>query len=191
MQRSNLEQEIFIRFKVHEREFNLFNVLVAPSDDLPEQTRLTLVIAHPSLIVNADVLNGKLKPYIEKVASKRGNYERIYKNTILFLVATEMGINQLHIELRELIACNKIKTDYAGQLSQEQKNDLLEKIKELNKKVDRSICIAYSLIIKAGAKGEIEKLQIKQFKEIIDVQFNINILELLKDEEWLLEGVGF
>lgn len=191
VQRSTLEQEIINRIKTREKEFSLFNVLVAPSDDLPEQTRLTLVVAHPSLIVNEDVLNGKLRSYIEKVASKRGNYERIYKNTILFLVTTELGINQLHIELRELIACNKIKTDYAGQLSQEQKNDLLEKIKELNKKVDRSICIAYSLVIKAGVKGEIEKLYIKQFKDIIDVQFNINILQLLKDEEWLLEGVGF
>jgi hypothetical protein len=191
VQKTALENEIINRIKMREKEFNQFNVLVAPSEDLPEQTRLTLVIAHPSLIVNTDVVNGKLKPYIEKVASKRGNNERIYKNTILFLVATELGINQLHIELRELIACNKIKTDYSGQISQEQKTDLLEKIKELNRKVDRSLCVAYSLIIKAGARGEIEKLHVKQFKDTIDVQFNVNILQLLKDEEWLLEGVGF
>jgi len=109
----------------------------------------------------------------------------------LFLVATEIGINQLHIELREFIACNKIRSDYTGQLSIEQKNELSEKIKELNRKVDRSLCVAYSLIIKAGAKGAIEKLQIRQFKDTIDLQFNSNILQLLKDEEWLLEGVGY
>jgi hypothetical protein len=57
--------------------------------------------------------------------------------------------------------------------------------------VDRSLCVAYSLVIKAGARGEIEKLHIKQFKDTLDVQFNVNILQLLKDEEWLLEGVGF
>jgi len=186
-----LEQEIINRIKSREKGFNLFNVLVAPSDDLPEQTRLTLVIAHPSLIVNADEVNGKLKAYLERVAYKRGNNERIYKNTILFLVATEIGINQLHIELREFIACNKIRSDYAGQLSTEQKNELSEKIKELNRKIDRSLCVAYSLIIKAGAKGTIEKLQIRQFKDTIDLQFNSNILQLSKDEEWLLEGVGF
>ncbi len=100
---------------------------MAPSDDLPEQTRLTLVIAHPSLVVNADEVNGKLKPYIEKIASKRGNSERIYRNTILFLVPTEIGMNQLQIDLRELMACNKIRSDYMGQLSQEQKKDIQDK----------------------------------------------------------------
>jgi len=191
VKKTALEQEIINRIKSREKGFNMFNVLVAPSDDLPEQTRLTLVVAHPSLIVNTEVVNGKLKQYLEKVASKRGNNERIYKNTILFLVATEIGINQLQIELTEFIACNKIRIDYADQLSHEQKNELSEKIKELNKKIDRSICVAYSLIIKAGAKGVIEKLHIKQFKDTIDVQFNANIIQLLKNEEWLLEGVGF
>jgi hypothetical protein len=191
VQKTALENEIISRIKMREKGFSLFNVLVAPSDDLPELTRLSLIVAHPSLIVNTDVVNGRLKPYIEKVASKRGNNERIYKNTILFLVATEIGINQLHIELKELMACNKIRTDYAGQLSQEQRNELSDKIKELNRKVDRSVCVAYSLIVKAGAKGQIETLHIKQFKDSIDLQFNANILQLLKDEEWLLDGVGF
>lgn len=122
-----LEQEIINRITTRTRNFNLFNVLMAPSDDLPEQTRLTLVIAHPSLVVNADEVNGKLKPYIEKIASKRGNSERIYRNTILFLVPTEIGMNQLQIDLRELMACNKIRSDYMGQLSQEQKKDIQDK----------------------------------------------------------------
>jgi hypothetical protein len=191
VQTTALEQEIVNLIKKRENGFSLFFTMVAPSDDLPELTRLSLIVAHPSLIVNTDVVNGKLKPYIEKVASKRGNNERIYKNTILFLVATEIGINQLHIELKELMACNKIRTDYAGQLSQEQRNELSDKIKELNRKVDRSVCVAYSLIVKAGAKGQIETLHIKQFKDSIDLQFNANILQLLKDEEWLLDGVGF
>lgn len=186
-----LEQEIKNRLKSKENGFNLFKPLVAPSDDLPEQTRLALVIAPPSLLVNADVVNGKLKPYIEKIANKKGNSERIYRNTMLFLVPTEIGMNQLHIDLRELMACTKIKSDYSGQLSSEQKTDLNTKVSELNKKVDKSISVAYCLVVKVGAMGKIEKLQIRQFKDTIDVQFNANILPQLKDEEWLLEGVGF
>jgi len=191
VQRSSIEQEIINRITARTKGFSQFTPLVSPQDDLPEQTRLTLVITHPSLLVNADVVNGKLKPYIEKVANKRGNNERIYRNTILFLVATEIGMNQLHMELKELMACNKIRSDYMGQLSVEQKTDIQNKISELNKKVDKSISVAYCLVVKAGAMGKIEKLQIKNFRETIDVQFNANILPQLKDEEWLLEGIGF
>ncbi len=191
VQKTTLEQEIITGFQIATKNFNLFNALVNPSDDLPEQTRLTLVIAHPSLLVNADEVNGKLKPYIEKIANKKGNSERIYRNTILFLVPTEIGMNQLQIDLRELMACNKIRSDYTGQLSQEQKKDIGDKIIDLYKKVDKSISVAYCLVVKAGAMGKIEKLHIKQFRDTIDVQFNANILQQLKDEEWLLEGVGF
>ncbi len=186
-----IEQEIINRISARTKNFNLFIALMAPSDELPELTRLTLVIAHPSLLVNADEVNGKLKPYIEKIANKRGNNERIYRNTILFLVPTEIGMNQLQIDLRELIACNKIRSDYLGQLSQEQKKDIQDKILDLNKKVDKSISIAYCLVVKAGTMGKIEKLHIKQFRDTIDIQFNANIIQQLKDEEWLLEGVGF
>lgn len=191
VQRTAIEQEIINRISARTRGFNVFNVLVNPADDLPEQTRLTLVITHPSLLVNADVVNGNLKPYIEKVANKRGNNERIYRNTILFLVATEIGMNQLHTELKELMACNKIRSDYSTQLSTEQKNDLQGKVQELNKKVDKSISVAYCLVVKAAAMGKIEKLHIKNFRDTIDIQFNANILQQLKDEEWLLEGVGY
>jgi hypothetical protein len=191
VKRPDMETEIVNRISFRTKHFSQFNVLVNPTDDLSEQTRLTLVIAHPSMLVNADVVNGKLKPFIEKVASKRGNSERIYRNTILFLVATEVGITQLIIELQELIACNKIHSDYRSTLNPAQRTELVEKIKDLNKKVDKSICVAYSLVVKAGAKGTIEKLNIRQFRETIDIQFNANILHQLKDEEWLLEGVGF
>jgi len=36
-------------------------------------------------------------------------------------------MNQLQIDLRELMACNKIRSDYMGQLSQEQKKDIQDK----------------------------------------------------------------
>lgn len=39
--------------------------------------------------------------------------------------------------------------------------------------------------------GKMEKLHIKQFRDTIDVQFNANILQHLRDEEWLLESLIF
>jgi hypothetical protein len=100
-------------------------------------------------------------------------------------------MNQLHTELKELMACNRIRIDYTTQLSKEQNNDLLSKVQDLNKKVDKSISVAYCLVVKAGAMGKIEKLHITNFRDTLDIQFNANILQKLKDEEWLLDGVGF
>ncbi len=77
------------------------------------------------------------------------------------------------------------------QLSMEQKKNIQDKILDLTKKVDKSISIAYCLVVKAGTMGKIEKLHIKQFRDSIDIQFNANIIQQLKDEEWLLEGVGY
>ncbi|MDX8340543.1 DUF499 domain-containing protein [Draconibacterium sp. IB214405] len=188
---NEIEAEIINRITNRSRGFQLYTPLINPTDDLPEQKRLTLVVAHPSLLVNADVVNGKLKPYIEKLANKRGNNERIYRNTLLFLVPTEVGMSQLHTELRELMACNKIRSEYNSQLNQAQKGELKEKVGELNRKIEKSISVAYSLIIKAGTKGTIEKIKIAQFRDTLDVQFNSNIIQQLKDEEWLIDGVGF
>jgi hypothetical protein len=46
-------------------------------------------------------IDSKLKPLLEKLASKKGNTERIYRNTILFLVCSEIGLSKLNNHLRD------------------------------------------------------------------------------------------
>ncbi|MBP6872709.1 MAG: ATP-binding protein [Bacteroidales bacterium] len=186
----DIEAEIIRRINARKNNINFFNVLVSPSEDVPEQQKITLVILHPSLTVKLDSINGQTKKYIEKLATKRGNNDRIFRNTILFLAPTEIGMGKLNSDIREFLACQKISADYQTQLEREQKEDLRKRMEEASKSIEGSIVVAYSAVLKHSAKHGIESLMIRQYKDYIDSQVNAYIYDELKKEEWLLESVG-
>lgn len=182
--------EIIRRLNDKVRYIQLFNAIVNPSDDIPEQQKPTLLILSPKFLANPDRLNGNTKPFIEKIATKKGNSERIYRNTMLFLVASEVTYSKLQSDIRDFLACTKINSEYASQLEKDQKDDVKRKVDEFNKQCESSIVAAYSIIVKFSVKGGFEKLLIRQFKESLDSQINNNVIAALKEEEWLLDSIG-
>lgn len=182
--------EILRRITEKSKGIQLFYTLVNPSEDLPEQMKPTLVILSPDYLANPNEVNGKTKPFIEKLATKKGNSERIYRNTMLFLVCSEIGIGKLQDDVRSYLACQKISADYNSQLNAEQKADIKKRIDETSRQSDTSLVSAYSLVVKYAVKTGVETLVIKQFKDSLDSQINNSIINTLKDEEWLLESVG-
>ncbi len=169
---------------------NLFTPLVDPSDDIPEQRKPTLIILGPQHYANPDSVNGNTKPVILKLATKKGNSDRIYRNTILFLICSEIGISKLQKDISEYLACDKIRSEYQSQLEHDQKEEIRKKIEEYSKLVNNSLVSAYSIVVKYSATKGIEKLILKQFKDSLDLQINATLIERLKNEEWLLESVG-
>lgn len=186
----DVEAEILKRLKDKTSRVQLFNVLVDPSEDIPEQMKPTLVLLHPKFTASPEQVNGKTKPVIERIATKKGNSERIYRNTILFLVCSEMGLSKLQSGVRDYLACQKISTEYNSQLEKEQRDDLKRRIDEASKQSDSSLVTAYSMVVKYSVKKGVEKLNITQFKDTIDSQINTTIIDALKADEWLLESVG-
>ncbi len=186
----DITAEILRRVIEKSRGVQLFNTLVNPSEDIPEQMKPTLVILSPKFLANPGEVNGSTKPIIEKLATKKGNSERIYRNTMLFLLCSEMGIGKLQDDIKNYLACHKINSEYSSQLNTEQKTDIRRRIDEASKQSDISLVSAYSLVAKYSVKTGIETLVIKQFKESLDSQINNNVIAALKEEEWLLESVG-
>jgi Protein of unknown function (DUF499) len=182
--------EIIKRVTEKSKSVQLFNTIVNPSEDIPEQMKPTLVILSPKYLGNQNEINGITKPLIEKLATKKGNSERVYRNTMLFLICSEMGLGKLQEDVKNYLACNKINSEYNSQLNPEQKSDIRKRIEEAGKQSDLSIVSAYSLVVKHSAKNGLESLVIKQFKESLDTQINNNIINALKEEEWLLDSVG-
>ncbi|MFN6374632.1 MAG: ATP-binding protein [Chitinophagia bacterium] len=182
--------EILRRIIEKSRGIQLFNTLVNPSEDIPEQMKPTLVILSPQYLANPNEVNGKTKPIIEKLATKKGNSERIYRNTMLFLLCSEMGIGKLQDDVKNYLACQKISSEYSSQLNNEQKVDIKRRIEDAGRQSDNSLVSAYSLVAKYSVKNGIETLVIKQFKDSLDSQINNNVNTALKEEEWLLESVG-
>jgi hypothetical protein len=186
----DITAEIIRRVIEKSKGIQLFNTLVNPSEDIPEQMKPTLVILSPQYLANPNEVNGKTKPVIEKLATKKGNSERIYRNTMLFLLCSEMGIGKLQDDVKNYLACQKISSEYSSQLNNEQKVDIKRRIEDAGRQSDISLVSAYSLVAKYSVKNGIETLVIKQFKDSLDSQINNNVITALKEEEWLLESVG-
>lgn len=186
----DIDAEILKRLSDRTRNTQLFNTLVAPSSDIPEQLKPTLIILSPKYLANPNQVNGNTKPIIEKLSTKKGNSERIYRNTLLFLLCSEIGIGKLNSDIREYLSCQKISLEYNSQLEKDQKDDIKRRLDEASKLSESSLVNAYSIIVKFSVKNGVEKLLIKQFRDSIDNQINQTLIPLLKEEEWLLESVG-
>ena len=168
----------------------LFNVLVDPSEDIPEQVKPTLVILHPKYTASNDGPSNNTKTLIEKIATKKGNSERIYRNTILFLIASDGASGKLQSDIRDYLACQKIASDYSSTLERDQKEDLKKRMDDASKNTDGALVTTYATITKYSVKNGCESLQLKQFKDAIDNQINFVVIDTLKTEEWLLENIG-
>jgi hypothetical protein len=168
----------------------LFNVLVDPSEDIPEQAKPTLVILHPKYTASNDGLSNNTKTLIEKIATKKGNSERIYRNTILFLVASESASGRLKSDISDYLACQKISSDYSSTLERDQKEDLKKRMDDAGKSTDSSLVTTFATISKFSVNNGCQSIQLKQFKDSIENQINTNVIDVLKGEEWLLEMVG-
>jgi len=187
---SDIESEILKRITERIKSINLFNVIVNPSEDIPEQQKPTLLILSPKYLLNQSDINEKTKRVIEKIATKKGKSERIYRNTILFLACSEIGISKLNADIRDYLGCQKINQEYASQLEKEQKSDVKQRIDDASKQTDNSIAVAYSQVLKHTGSDGIRVHQLKQFKSNIDEQINSYLINELKNEEWILEAVG-
>jgi Protein of unknown function (DUF499) len=187
---SKIESEVVQRIASKVLNVSLFNVLVNPTDDVPEQTKPTLVILKPSFVIDGGDVPAKVRQVIEALATKKGNTNRVYRNTMLYLLCSEMAYGKLQADTKEYLACLRIRDEYISQLEKEQKEEIKRKIDEYSEAVNKSIATAYSVVMKYSAKNGFDKIRIKQFKDSIDVQINANIINALKDEEWLLDAVG-
>jgi len=185
-----VQSEIIARIQAKTRNIQGFNALVNPGFDIPEQQRPTLIILSPDFGGRPDQLSAQTLEVIEKIATRKGNTERIYRNTILFLACSELGIGQMQAAAREYLACEKISREYSGQLETDQKTDLRRRMDQASNQTESSIATAYSLVVKHSARSGARVLPITQFKDNIESQINQHIVAALKNEEWLLSSVG-
>ncbi|MDZ7740950.1 MAG: hypothetical protein U5Q03_04160 [Bacteroidota bacterium] len=82
--RSEIRREILSRIEKRKDRVMNFNVLVNPSEDVPEQQKPTLIILSPEFLGGLNGVNGGTRKKIEHLATKKGNSDRIYRNTMLF-----------------------------------------------------------------------------------------------------------
>lgn len=190
IQNPEVDAEIIRRLNEKAKNVTAFNVLVSPSADVPEQQRLTLVILGPQYRADANSIAENTKKYIQPIATKKGNSERIYRNTMLFLAASDTGIASLVKVVKEYLACKKVGEDYNTQLERDRRDDLKKKVEDAGKQVESYLVNAYSAVLKYSVAKGYETHILSQFRETLDAQINLNVYSALKDAEWILESVG-
>ena len=182
--------EILKRLKAVNSMGGTFRVLVDPSEDIPEQKSLTLILLHPKYAVPIDRIDSATERFVKHTSTKRGLSDRVYRNTILYLACSEAGRAQLNTKLADLIACNKILSEYATALEKDQKADIESRKRAYDNEIENALVQAYSVVLKNSAKEGIHRYNIQETARDLSSQISITLPTKLKEEEWLLDAVG-
>ncbi len=164
-------------------------VLVDPAGDVPEQKQLTFVVLHPKYTVAAGGnVSRNAQIIIKQIAQQRGSTQRVYRNTMLFLLSSEAGKATLSTKLREFLACEKIITEYSGQLA-DQKKDVIER-KQLSADAAKEQLIhAYNTVVKCE-RDVFRTQEISTFTSEFATQITVNTLKELHDNGIVLRRIG-
>ena len=185
---SDIHAEVISRLEVEVRGVTHFRCIVNPADDIPEQKRLTLMVLPPALRTEPNELNRSAKKKVLGIANSRGNSDRSFKNTILYLLPSEIGYLKLQECTRAYLATKKIKTEFAT-LEPDQRQTITNRLNEADKDVTKSILNAYTVACRVE-RGEVKTLTLLSFAGSFQQQINVNLFDLLKEEGWLLAKVG-
>jgi hypothetical protein len=171
-----------------------WRVFVNPEANLPEQKSLALLIMPPTCSYSE---NGKGPLLIASPAEKRlleisqkcGTKERIYKNTLLFLLPSPRGLARLRNAFREVAVLETIKRDYSGQLDEEQKSELKSKFDSAKKAVGESLCAAYTQVAKVEGQS-VEFTTLPVTRPNLTEHLREAWKHIVEEEEWVLRKVG-
>lgn len=165
-------------------------LLVDPTGDVPEQKQLTMVLMHPQYAVPAGGNIPKItSDIIKQIAQQKGSSQRVYRNTILFLLCSEAGRATLAMKLKEYLACNRILTDYSSQLDSDQRKDINDRKRTSEQDAKEQLIHAYSTVAKC-VRDEINTYEVTSFAQEMSFQITNNILNELRENSWVLRRIG-
>ena len=191
VKKEDVDAEIIKRLKNSASYIRDINVLVCPTGDVPEQRHLTLVILPPNLaMATGGNPSGGLVNVVKEIALKRGNSDRVMRNTILYLACSEAGRGALSDKLKDYLACSKIIAEYSGRLERDQNTEVQNRKREYERGVDESLIRAYNNVIKYSAKDGIESYELKNYAADFSTQICTNMMTEIMEEEWVIKSVG-
>ena len=165
-------------------------VLVDPTGDVPEQKQLTFVVMHPKYAAAAGGnISNSAKNAIRQIAQMRGSAQRVYRNTLLFLLCSEAGRAALSMKLREYLACDKIITEYGSQLDADQKKDVLERKRQSGQSANEQLTHAYNTVVKC-VRDDVQIQEIITFASEFAPQLTVNVLNELRENGMVLRRIG-
>lgn len=183
----DVEEYILDALRKATSRISRIRVVVAPESDMPEQKSPLLVIISPEIAVQD---TKKLEAYCREIVTKKGNGERIYRNVFVFMSMSRDLRDNLYQSVRTLLASEKVNGEYKSQLGEDQVEDLRERISSLKKESSERLITSYANVHRYSVSGGLQSLSLMRFSRNFENQIGENLMELLKENYWLLEKVG-
>lgn len=165
-------------------------VLVDPASDIPEQKSLTLIVMHPAMTVQSLKPIGDTEQAIVNLATKRGNSDRVYRNTMLFLMCSESGKVALADKVGDFLAAKRVIDEYNTRLDSDQRHDLLAKQKAYGEEVDIYIAKAYCIAARHSVRQGVLTTALNTTANSLSALITQDLNAHLKEEEWLVDSIG-
>ena len=167
-----------------------WRVIVDPAEDLPEQRSLALLILPPSLAWdNKNDRNDVIQKLVKSISSFCGQKERLYRNTLLYLVGTDNGLSRLRKAHRTWAALEGIRTDYWNQLDEDQQEDLKDRLNTSRQAVYQALGSAYTVVLRVRGT-EVDALPFVDARQTFQEHLGYIWTTLVEEEEWILRRVG-
>lgn len=182
--------EILKRLNAQTNSNSQLKVLINPSNDIPEQKSLTLIILGPEYATQSHNISKKVQNYVEQIATKKGNSPRVFRNTIFYLTCSENQLGLLLSKLIEYLACERVLTEYKGQLDTDQRQDVTNKRNVATAEADQQLISVYNIALRYTTADRLEVIEIREFAKTLQGQLTEKLMELIKNEEWLIGNVG-
>lgn len=157
-----------------------FKIYIWPdqSSDILDDTNLKLI-----------VLKDKDDPLLKSIIETKGTLPRVYRNTIFFLSPLESKKYELTSTIKRKLAFEQILEDPTLELTEEEKKEINDSIKDEDKKIKSKIREIYKIVI-VPAKEEFEEkdLGIPTYGSKIDL--SKETFDILKSEGILIEKMA-
>lgn len=167
-----------------------WRVLVDPTEDLPEQRSLTLLILPPSVgwEENAEAKSG-IQERVKSISLKCGGKDRLYRNTLIFLAGTVRGLAKLRQAYQQHAALEGVRADYWDQLDDEQRGDLGKRLEAARQAAFDALGPAYTVALRVHGQ-DVEVCSLTDARLGLQEHLGYVWTTLIEDEEWILRRVG-
>ncbi len=170
-----------------------WRVLANPETNLAEQRSLVLLAMPPSCEYSdnggARLIRSAVEEKLLQLSLKCGAKDRIYRNTLLFLIPSSRGLSRLRNALREVKAFEEVKRDYASQMDNDEQKELEKRLDAANKAVTEALGAAYSHV--ARIEGQAVSISaLSESKSTFTDHLKVVWNHVVENEEWVLRKVG-
>ncbi len=167
-----------------------WRVIVNPAEDLPEQKSLTLLILPPSLAweENRGAMDA-IQERVRSISTRCGRKDRLYRNTLLYLVGTARGLSKLRQAYQKKAALEGVRADYWDHLDEHQQDDLRKRLDAARRVAFQALGPAYTVALRLRGR-EVEASFLPDARTTFQEHLGYVWTTLVEDEEWILRRVG-